>query len=225
MMMICVNYLKSIEMEPIPPLAILLCSLLIVAGNFGAQVSFSTIDFLLRSPTVDRLCSPCEQLQAIILERILAAAEPLHGYLIERSEFYRHGTEALMERWIRSFRSIPLFLLSTLSTHWDYHAGPRSRGVYHCASICRAAPFGSSSGALLVLRPAQFDFSLVDAPSSREHNRIRTLAAAMLARASAKIQHPRASRWHSPIAIRQPIPSPGRRVPSNRSQQPPRATS
>jgi uncharacterized membrane protein len=41
MMMICLNYLKSIEvieMEQIPPLAILLCSLLIVAGNLGAQV-------------------------------------------------------------------------------------------------------------------------------------------------------------------------------------------
>ena len=41
MMMICMNYLKSIEvieMEQIPPLAILLCSLLIVAGNLGAQV-------------------------------------------------------------------------------------------------------------------------------------------------------------------------------------------
>jgi hypothetical protein len=42
MMMICLNYLKSvevIEMEPIPPLAILVCSLLIVAGNLGAQVN------------------------------------------------------------------------------------------------------------------------------------------------------------------------------------------
>jgi hypothetical protein len=43
MMMICLNYLKSIEvieMEQIPPLAILLCSLLIVAGNLGAEVCY-----------------------------------------------------------------------------------------------------------------------------------------------------------------------------------------
>ncbi len=110
MMMICLNYLKSIEvieMEPIPPLAILLCSLLIVAGNLGAQVCCPSISF--RSPTVAGFCSPCVQLQAIVLGRILAAAEPLHDKLIQRSEFYRHCTEALMERWIRSFRSIPLF--------------------------------------------------------------------------------------------------------------------
>ena len=112
MMMICLNYLKSIEvieMEPIPPLAILLCSLLIVAGNLGAQVSLLSISF--RSPTVAGFCSPCVQLQAIVLRRILATAEPLHDKLIQRSEFYRHCTEALMQRWIRSFRSIPPFLV------------------------------------------------------------------------------------------------------------------
>ncbi len=41
MTMICLNYFKLIEviqMEQIPPVAILLCSLLIVAGNLGAQV-------------------------------------------------------------------------------------------------------------------------------------------------------------------------------------------
>ena len=55
MMMICLNYLKSIEvieMEPIPPLAILLCSLLIVAGNLGAQVCLLSISFRPRSPTI-----------------------------------------------------------------------------------------------------------------------------------------------------------------------------
>ena len=55
MMMICLNYLKSIEvieMEPIPPLAILLCSLLIVAGNLGAQVCLRSISFRRRSLTV-----------------------------------------------------------------------------------------------------------------------------------------------------------------------------
>ena len=69
------------------------------------------IDFLSRSPTVAGLSSPCKQLQAIVLGRILATAEPLHNKLMERSEFYRHCTEALMQRWIRSFRSIPPFLV------------------------------------------------------------------------------------------------------------------
>ena len=46
-------------------------------------------------------------------------------------------------------------------------------------------------------------------PGIGEHNRIER-AAAMLARASAKMKHSRASRWHSPIAIRQPTPSRGR---------------
>jgi len=53
--MICLNYLKSVEvveMEPIPPLAILLCSLLIVAGNLGAQVCLLSVSFRPRSPTV-----------------------------------------------------------------------------------------------------------------------------------------------------------------------------
>ena len=71
------------------------------------------IDFL--SPSLSdrcliiRLSSLCEQLQAIVLGRILATAEPLHDKLMERSEFYRHCTEALMQRWMRSFRSIPRF--------------------------------------------------------------------------------------------------------------------
>jgi hypothetical protein len=41
MIMVCLNYLKAIEviqMEQIPPVAILACSLLIVGGNLGAQV-------------------------------------------------------------------------------------------------------------------------------------------------------------------------------------------
>jgi hypothetical protein len=66
MMMICLNYLKSIgviEMEPIPPLAILLCSLLIVAGNLGAQVCLLSIPFALAlRPLLDypRLANSCK---------------------------------------------------------------------------------------------------------------------------------------------------------------------
>jgi hypothetical protein len=165
MMMICLNYLKSIEvieMEPIPPLAILLCSLLIVAGNLGAQVCLLSISF--RSPTVAGFCSPCVQVQAIVLRRILATAEPLHDKLIQRSEFYRHCTEALMERWIRSFRSIPLLgcqLIGIImqgpevaaSINMLRHAVPR---------LLDPAKVPSS-----VLCPVQFDFSLVDALAER----------------------------------------------------------
>ena len=48
--MICLNYLKSIGMiqiEHISPLAILVCSLLIVGGNLGAQVDLLA-EFLFR---------------------------------------------------------------------------------------------------------------------------------------------------------------------------------
>ncbi len=41
MIMIMLNYLKSVEliqMEPIPPIAIAACSVLVVGGNLGAQV-------------------------------------------------------------------------------------------------------------------------------------------------------------------------------------------
>ena len=41
MIMVCLNYLKAIEviqMEQVPPVAILVFSLLIAGGNLGAQV-------------------------------------------------------------------------------------------------------------------------------------------------------------------------------------------
>ena len=41
MLMVCLNYLQSIEMiqmERIPPVVIFACALLIVGGNLGAQV-------------------------------------------------------------------------------------------------------------------------------------------------------------------------------------------
>ena len=66
MMMICLNYLKSVEvveMEPIPPLATLLCSLLIVAGNLGAQVCLLSISFRALRPLLNsaRLAYSCRR--------------------------------------------------------------------------------------------------------------------------------------------------------------------
>ena len=55
--MICLNYLKSIEMiqiEHISPLAILVCSLLIVAGNLGAQVDLLAEFWFRRRPLLNR---------------------------------------------------------------------------------------------------------------------------------------------------------------------------
>jgi hypothetical protein len=43
MIMLCLNYLKAVQMiqtDYIPPVAILMCSLLVVGGNLGAQVRF-----------------------------------------------------------------------------------------------------------------------------------------------------------------------------------------
>ena len=52
----------------------------------------------------------------MVLGRVLAIAKPLHNKLMQRSELYRHCIEALMQRWIRSFRSIDPALCCRLTS-------------------------------------------------------------------------------------------------------------
>ena len=99
MLMVCLNYLQSIgmiQMERIPPLAIFVFALLIVGGNLGAQVWLLPISRLFWQIASALLT----QVQAIVLNRILAIVGPLHDKLMALSPFYRHCVEALMQRWI-----------------------------------------------------------------------------------------------------------------------------
>ena len=119
MMMICLNYLKSIEvieMEPIPPLAILLCSLLIVAGNLGAQVCLLSISFRALRPLLDYP----RALQTAASDRTgedpsnsRAPARQAHGTLGVLPTLHR-GSHAAMDE-VLSHDST--FWLSTLSIH------------------------------------------------------------------------------------------------------------
>ena len=97
MVMVCLNYFQSVA---VPPAAILISSLLIVGGNLGAQVGLLPIR---RSPSSRIAYAIGEQVQAIVLGRVLLIGEPLHHKLAARSDVYRRFIGTLMQQWIRSF--------------------------------------------------------------------------------------------------------------------------
>ena len=97
MVMVCLNYFQSVA---VPPAAILISSLLIVGGNLGAQVGLLPTR---RSPSSRIAYAIGEQVQAIVLGRVLLIGEPLHHKLAARSDVYRRFIGTLMQQWIRSF--------------------------------------------------------------------------------------------------------------------------
>lgn len=143
MIMVCLNYFKSI---PIPPTALLIASLLIVGGNLGAQVGRLVSD----SWITDRL--DCIHHWVHRCKRSSWAAFSSSDSLCTTSSWSGPTCTATASRRLCSDGSGPITALipplhCRLRGADASPAGFSSRG-FPSASTCRAARFGYSSGAI-----------------------------------------------------------------------------
>ena len=95
--MICLNYF---DVARIPGSAMLISMLLVIGGNLGAQVILHCVRPCTRSCSAVNAHVAC-QVQGFVLGRILLIAEPVHEKLMQRSSFYRHGSEAIGQYHVR----------------------------------------------------------------------------------------------------------------------------